>query len=633
MGGRKVWSILVLFVLFGMVQAEIPTTLASFAIPSSPQVLNISTRNTTVVFTADYNFTYQGSKGVVPNAIATLYIDGTPMHASYYGSYTDSQGTYYGAYRTLANLPVGNHTWYITTGASNFTTQTGPTQTFVVDSIPTTLASFVIPPSNQIASMTTGVVPVVFTADYNFTYQGTNGIVPNATATLYIDGTPMRASYYGSSTSGGTYYGAYRMLVNLPVGSHTWYMTAGAPSFKTQTVPTQTFVVNPIPTTLASFIIPSSPQVLNITTELVPVVFTADYDFTYEGTKGVVPNATATLYIDGTPINLPYTKAYTDSQGTYYGAYRMLVNLPVGSHTWYMTAGAPSFKTQTGPTQTFVVNPIPTTLASFAIPASPQRASSDIGGVSVLLTADYNFTYQGTNGIVPNATATLYIDGTPMRAGHWGVPTGAPDLHCGEYGKLVNLPVGSHTWYMTAGAPSFKTQTGPTQTFVVNPIPTALTQSVTPASKTATGSVQPTFRCNYTYTGSPLSEATVFVIVDSELYTATFFGYTTKSGTTGDFRYSNVILYAGNHTWYCNASMSGGFQPQIGSIQNYIVNSSGGGGGGGKPPEILQQVPLTPTGTTWTLLVILIAIIGLGVGYLVIREALFFTATRKTKKK
>lgn len=63
-----------------------------------------------------------------------------------------------------------------------------------------------------------------------------------------------------------------------------------------------------------------------------------------------------------------------------------------------------------------------------------------------------------------------------------------------------------------------------------------------------------------------------------------------------------------------------------------IVLSSGGGGGGYRPTMAEPTEQATP-GTTWTLAVFILAIIGIGIGYFILREALFTSVSKPSKKK
>lgn len=156
-------------------------------------------------------------------------------------------------------------------------------------------------------------------------------------------------------------------------------------------------------------------------------------------------------------------------------------------------------------------------------------------------------------------------------------------------------------------------------------IPTTLIQSVTPPSGTARSGVKPTFSCRYyanlNGTMQPVTGAIVVVVVDSGNYSANY--------VEGEYLYSGVTLYAGNHNWYCIAGKAG-YQFQMGSPQIYSVLPSGGGGGGGRHYLVS---PIGGLGANlWTLAIVVIAVIGIVLGYFVVRGAML-TAGEKRKKK
>ncbi len=163
-------------------------------------------------------------------------------------------------------------------------------------------------------------------------------------------------------------------------------------------------------------------------------------------------------------------------------------------------------------------------------------------------------------------------------------------------------------------------------------IPTNLTQSVSPASGTQYGSAKPTFTCyyvyyiNYTSSGatSPVQGAFVMVLLDGKNYTATYSG--------GVYSFSGATIYSGAHNWYCYATASG-YQYQIGPTQTYTVLPQSGGGGGGGRHYLVEPTEQITMGTTWTMAVVVIAIIGIAIGYFILREALTVSVTKPRKKR
>jgi len=95
-----------------------------------------------------------------------------------------------------------------------------------------------------------------------------------------------------------------------------------------------------------------------------------------------------------------------------------------------------------------------------------------------------------------------------------------------------------------------------------------------------------------------------------------------------------TTLTSGTHTWYFSASKAG-YAPKNSTLGYYVIT---GGGGGGSPLSRIVKMEETPAvstdNTSWMLAVTLIAVIGLGIGYFVVRSAMFSTVpTKKAKKK
>jgi parallel beta-helix repeat protein len=195
----------------------------------------------------------------------------------------------------------------------------------------------------------------------------------------------------------------------------------------------------------------------------------------------------------------------------------------------------------------------------------------------------------------------------------------------GVYGFEFSYTLsGSMTGYAASGnAFNFRFYDSPIA--VTPPIPSVLTQSVTPASGTATGSVAPTFICGYYDVmngtkNNPLvafTDNTITVTIDSTTYNASPYG--NSSLTINDSHYSGVNLTAGTHTWYCSASATG-YQSQMGPTQTYVVEVSGGSPLMTKTPTSGQAEPVS---YTWSFALIIIVILGLAIGYFIIKNALF----------
>jgi hypothetical protein len=160
---------------------------------------------------------------------------------------------------------------------------------------------------------------------------------------------------------------------------------------------------------------------------------------------------------------------------------------------------------------------------------------------------------------------------------------------------------------------------------------------VTPSAQT-TGNVV-TFNCNYSEItdNSPVTGATVTIYIDGSPNSATY--------SNGVYIYATKSLSAASHSWYCNANKPQ-FQPMHGPLMQYTVSSSSNGGGnggstnGGSPlmmkTPTTGQAEVTPqivTGNTWVITVVLIAIIGICIGYFILKEELLFVETVKKKRR
>lgn len=164
-------------------------------------------------------------------------------------------------------------------------------------------------------------------------------------------------------------------------------------------------------------------------------------------------------------------------------------------------------------------------------------------------------------------------------------------------------------------------------------ISTNLTVSIIPPSGTAYSGVKPTFACSYTsYNPTngrvPVLGASVSLFFDTSFYSMTYdsvsktYNYTFTTG-----------LSAGAHSWNCTAYKSG-FQYQM-VLGSYVVQTGGGGGSGCGFRSCLLMEPAEqlPFGGMWTALVVVIAVIGIGIGYFVMKGALTASAGTARKKK
>ncbi len=159
---------------------------------------------------------------------------------------------------------------------------------------------------------------------------------------------------------------------------------------------------------------------------------------------------------------------------------------------------------------------------------------------------------------------------------------------------------------------------------------TYLGQYVYPTSGTQYGSATPTFTCDYFYylnsTLSRVQGAYVLVMLDGINHTATYSG-------TG-YSFSGATISAGAHNWYCIASAPG-YPYKIGPTQTYTVlqqTGGGGGGGGGGRHYMMEPTEQITMGSPWALAVVAIAIIGIVIGYFILREALTVAVAKPRKK-
>jgi len=234
--------------------------------------------------------------------------------------------------------------------------------------------------------------------------------------------------------------GIYNVTLNVTDSQGAWSV-----SNTTATV----HFASPIPTTLNFSVTPPSGSAYSQVTP----VFACNY-----GRAGdwVVRNAIVNFTID----SAVYPATYSMMTGDYrYSG----VTLNAGTHTWSCNASKFGYQSQTGPTQTYIVNPYPTTLTQKSFPSSPQTVNDSKFKVQVGFVADYNATFQNKSYCVVNATVKLYVDGVQYSTLYGAFPA----YGCYVYPYPINLSVGTHTWYFTASATNFTSQTGPTQTYIV----------------------------------------------------------------------------------------------------------------------------------------------------------------------
>ena len=243
----------------------------------------------------------------------------------------------------------------------------------------------------------------------------------------------------------------------------------------------------------------------------------------------------------------------------------------------------------------------------------------------------------------------------------------------------ASLGVGNHLWNCVASAPNFQPQTSPAQTYTIN-ASTTLAIMVDPPSPYYIGeslnsipSQDILFTADYNSTFGGVSseigtsEASVILYVDGTPY---------QAGFPSGLPYPSLEYYVtgisslprGTHTWYFTATAPG-YQPQTSATQTYTVNCqpeacignsqciysgpkcaaactpcpSGAtcvnGNCLSKCPRGMacpvEEAPAMPVSNTWTFAVAILTIIGLLIGYFILKEAISVetTKTRKRRRK
>jgi hypothetical protein len=583
----------------------LPTTLTQSVTPASGTV-------TAPLPTFMCRYTSSGSP--VTGANVWVYIN-----SWYVATYSPATGNY------SLTMPLlnGTHTWNCTVEKDGYTPQQGAQQSYYVQQAPTTLTQQTLNPSPQVVDITAGMNPphaqAIFSADYNFSNMAIpssdvpNLFEPNATVTFYLDGIP-----YATIFTGGyplLHYVAPVMpgMLNLTVGVHTWYFTATAPGFQPQTGPTQTFIVNPYPTTLTQKAGPPSPQPINPTTNNVLVFFTADYNLTFQGGSFAVwPNATVALYVDGV--------AYTTE--SFPG---VAVNLSLGTHTWYFTATAPGFQPQTGPTQTYVVTLTPSPVAALKggsdgylyIPNASKidpSVSTTIGYLKVELWCNMSDT---ACQVVGNRTL------------------------CGCNRTWCDQTGGTNPYYTKTNAPAFwRGADWPNGRVRVDD-----TLFIAQAFGSNEGDIALPRGANWSYMADCVltgGEGRKVRVTDVLQTSSTFGADGTYSSDTTNIRVkfnNNPNFFTPDANGYIqipsgavNFTVYNGTKPVM-ALATFYNTSAGVAAAQAKQAGIATPAVQMPIGDTWTMAVVILAIIGLAIGYFIMKEALFVSTPRRRKRR
>jgi len=559
-------------------------TLTQLVIPTS----GMAYTGVNPTFTCGY---YSNSAG---NPITGANVNVTINSVAYAATYSSATGDYRYSGSTLTG---GSYTWHCSASAAGQPSQTGKSKLYRVNIVKTALTQYASPSSSTVGS----------TATFYANYSANSSPITNADVKLSIDGV-----VYPTTYSSGTY--TYSTSA-LPVGMHQWNFTAAKPGYETKQLSPQNYEVY-YPATLTQSVSPEPPQYYNAT-----VVFSARYA---DAGGRPIEGATVLLYLDRTPRIATYSN----------GSYSYTTNLPLDSHQWYFYANKTGYKPQSGPLQSYLVRPC----CEFML--SGRRLW--VGYDKISPSNVYKDTQIDCSAYEESTTCSSielrfkwYRNGALVQEN--STSCGGDLFGCSCAGKSTytgSKNIGDRITCNVTGTSSLilnpSLTCGCTTLVTIQLNPTTLNQSVTPPSGTSHEAVTPTFICGYYNAGNaPIIGANVNVTVNSITYSAEY------SPATRDYRYSNISLDVGTHSWNCKASAAE-YQPQAGPNQTYFIRGSGGGGGGS--PLLIKAMMTEPVeeikmSNTWMLSIALIAITGIGIGYFIIRETLLLTVPKKNRKR
>jgi hypothetical protein len=330
-------------------------------------------------------------------------------------------------------------------------------------------------------------------------------------------------------------------------------------------------------------------------------------------------------------------------------------NLTAGSHTWYCNASAGGYQPQISNPQTYQVVIANTSLTVNATPPSPQYVNGT-ATVNVNFTAlymDVNVTGRG----IRNANVTLYINGSQMY--------NLGEYPNGIYMLMTALPIGNYTWYFTASAYGYQFQTSSPQTYhVILPGQFCLWNSCTFGGNTCNASCIGINGCynfslacdNYAKNTQRCSNSTGGTLGALNYYVTCCNGLVTSCGVNSIScspycSGSSICTYPSNPAT-CSKTCSGGScQACTPSCRNATCSACASGkvcsagacvvsGGGGSPlirktlcseGACAEPTAELPVGNTWTIGIVILALLGLGIGYFILKEVMLSAATRKKK--
>jgi hypothetical protein len=266
----------------------------------------------------------------------------------------------------------------------------------------------------------------------------------------------------------------------------------------------------------------------------------------YNGTP--IQTALVNITFNGTVYPINYSVANQD--------YRIILGpLQGGTYPWYCSASADGYQPQKASTENYVVKALfDTTLTQSASPYT----GTGYRGVQPTFVCKYK-DYNGTP--IQTALVNITFNGTVYPINY--------SFANQDYRIILGpLQGGTYPWYCSASADGYQPQKASTENYVVKALfDTTLTQSASPYTGTGYTGVTPTFVCSYKdYNGTPIQTALVNITFSGTVYPVSY------SPATRDYRIVIGPLLGGTYPWYCSASADG-YQPQIASVQNYVVIS------------------------------------------------------------
>jgi hypothetical protein len=425
------------------------------------------------------------------------------------------------------------------------------------------------PPSTPVASS----VKPTFICGY---YDTAGNPISGATVNVILDSNTYATAYNPSTKD-------YRLTgISLGIGSHPWYCSASAPIYQSQAGSTKTYPVI-APTTLTVRVDTSSPN-YTISGYANPI-FSADYNFTFNGVSSLVnpDNADVAVYING--VSYP-TLFETSAGGDPFLHNAYMAFLSVGNNNWYFNASAPGYQTQVSPTQIYVVE-------YYYSQSSPnlcgyyQGTSTSCGSPNNFCVAGHYFPSRQCSNTNPSECISGYC-------AICGQCTGSRDTCAAS----------------TCGANNNGAEpNGCTSPNVCTGQGTGSSNCVAP------GGIGAVCYCNaMCQNGNCVNNiCAVATVVCPPPYCNGNGQLCTYSGPSC----AVTCITCPNPNTICN--------PNYGKCMQIC--------GGKNNPCPNEQAPPTPVSDTWYFAIVILAIIGLCLGYLIIKDAVSASVTSKKKKR